>query len=104
MLVGLGCESRFPAAVVAPQGERTDGWVFIRVRTVPTQLIYTPMVGDQASTVGNVKPVTVSPASVRITVSAHTTETTSGSPPSTTVAPQATTAGVTPTELDPEGR
>ncbi|MGY4103397.1 hypothetical protein ACW2Q0_28120 [Nocardia sp. R16R-3T] len=107
------CEGDYPAAVTAPPGAKTEGWLFVRLDSEPTELVYTPMVGDQTSTAGNIKILMVSPASVRVDVPDHLAglaptagvpapETTTAVAPSTNAA--RSTQAAPPTGRDSQGR
>lgn len=110
------CESDYPAAVTAPPSAKTEGWLFVRLDGEPTELVYTPMVGDQTSTAGNIKILTVSPASLHVDIPDHLAgpAPTAGIPaPETTptVAPTTSAARTTqaapvapPTGRDSQGR
>ncbi|MFE3961181.1 hypothetical protein ACFXPS_44340 [Nocardia sp. NPDC059091] len=113
-----GCESDFPQVKTAPPGQQTHGWFAVRTKVAPSQLIYTPMVGDQTSTAGNIKILAVAPAMVMLSLPAQLTAETASASPSApaaassapVVAPTTTTAAghampvAPPTGLDSEGR
>lgn len=112
-----GCESDFPQVKTAPTGAAAQGWFGVRTKVMPRKLTYTPMVGDQTSTAGNIKLLAVAPATVMLSLPAQlTAETTSASPsaPATTSNPPAPSPTTTatghampvppPTGRDSEGR
>lgn len=105
------CEADYPVAETAAPGGTTEGWLTVRADGEPTELVYTPMVGDQTSTLGDIKVLTVSPSSVRVDVPdqlAHVGESSPVVPAPTTVAVPRTTAApapvAPPTGRDSQGR
>ncbi|MRH85982.1 hypothetical protein GFY24_00630 [Nocardia sp. SYP-A9097] len=65
-----GCDADYPQAVTAAPGGATQGWLEVRLASAPTTLVYSPMVGDQSSTAGNIKMLTPAPATIRVGVPA----------------------------------
>lgn len=78
-----GCEADYPLAVTASPGGNAQGWFTVRVEGEPAELIYTPVVGDQTSTAGNIKLLTVAPATINVDVPDHL----AGRPIDTTTVP-----------------
>ncbi len=110
-----GCEADYPEAVTAAPGGKTEGWFTVRAESAPTELVYSPLVGDQSSTIDNIKILTVTPAAVRVDVPDHLANSsapTAAVPvpgPTSAPAPAATTVPTTaalapPTALDSQGR
>lgn len=61
------CKTAHPAIAPSQPGAKTTGWSFLQVRDPnPTGLVYSPIVGEPDSTIGNLKIVTVSPQSATI--------------------------------------
>lgn len=109
------CETDYPEAATAPPGMKTEGWLFVGVEGEPTELVYTPLVGDQTSTASDIKILTVAPATVRVDVPDHLARSASTSaapqpeptevPAPTTAVRRTTTVPVAPpTGRDSQGR
>ncbi|WP_280246764.1 hypothetical protein [Nocardia abscessus] len=102
------CEADYPEATTAPPGGRTEGWFAIRAPELPAALVYSPLVGDQSSTAGNIKILAVSPATVTLGLPDQL----GAEPPSSTTAARpapSTSTGqpapaAPPTGRDSEGR
>lgn len=65
--VRTSCTGQFPQIAPSQPGGKTTGWALITVHeSGPTALVYTPVVAEADSTVGNIKLIPVTPKAATV--------------------------------------
>lgn len=67
--LNLECEPDYPEAARSDPRSKTEGWEVLKVKGIPTAIVYAPIVAEPDSTIDNIKYVPVTPESAKVALS-----------------------------------